>query len=109
RSPRRRGRRAGPPSRPASRARSPRAATEVSESAEWLPGDGWWPAPGEDPAGQGGAGGDADNGEGEVENWHLAQHTDVAAVPGGQRQVGGARSEQRTQQCQGAGGGGGEG
>ena len=52
-------------------------------SLEHLPGDRWWLAPGEDPAGEGGGNGNAEDGDGEVEDGRVAEGAEVAEVSGG--------------------------
>ena len=69
-------------------------------SLEHPAGDGWWLAPGEDPAGEGGGDGNAEDSDGEVQEWHVAQGAEVAEVSGGQREVGAGGSEQRAEQGQ---------
>ena len=52
-------------------------------SLEHLPGDRWWLAPGEDPAGEGGGNGNAEDRDGEVEDGRVAEGAEVAEVSGG--------------------------
>ena len=77
-------------------------------SLEHPAGDGWGFAPGEDPAREGSGDGNAENCDGEVQEWHPAQGVKVADVSGGQRKVGAGGSEKRAEKGQPAGGGGGE-
>src|SRR5690242_9474311 len=77
-------------------------------SFEHAAGDGWWLAAGEEPAGQGSGGGNAEDGDGEVEDGRVAENARVAAVSGGQCEVGAGRADQRAEQGERTGGGRGE-
>jgi len=52
-------------------------------SFEYAAGDGWWLAAGEEPAAEGSGGGNAGDGDGEVEDGRVAEDAGVATVSGG--------------------------